>query len=107
MIQCPRTVWEAATIGTNSSQNKPDYTQVRYIKAVSIGSINPNILLSDEDKAAQAELLNRCLNDYPKGIIVGKDISIGRYMLGEHELSMQKTTYHIGFPRKPVWLEEK
>ena len=52
------------------------------------------------------ELLNRCLNDYPKGIIIGKDTTIGRYVIGEHELSMEKVTYHIGFSRKPGWLEE-
>lgn len=81
--------------------------EVRFVKAVSIGSINPNALLTDEARDAQAALLNRCLNDYPKGIIIGKDITIGRYQLGEHELSMQRTTYHVGFSRTPAWLEEK
>ena len=50
--------------------------------------------------------MNRCLNDYPKGIIIGKDIAIGRYMIGEHELTMEKVTYHIGFERKPSWIEK-
>lgn len=52
-------------------------------------------------------MLNRCLNDYPKGRIIGKDISIGRYQAGEHELTMEKVTYHIGFTRKPEWEEER
>lgn len=29
-----------------------------------------------------------------------------KYVIGEHELSMEKVTYHIGFSRKPGWLEE-
>ncbi|MCL2077379.1 MAG: hypothetical protein FWH08_03120 [Oscillospiraceae bacterium] len=91
----------------NSNTKKSDIQSVRFIKDVSIGSINPNALISDETRAAQTKLLNKCLNDYPKGFIIGKDISIGRYMLGEHELTMQKTTYHIGFSRKPVWLVEE
>ncbi len=53
----------------------------------------------------QTNRLNRCLNDYPKGIIIGKDVTIGRYAIGEHELTMEQPTYHVGFPRKPVWME--
>lgn len=82
---------------------KDTLSDVRYIKLVAIGSINPNNPLSEQSKEAQVALLNRCLNDFPKGIILGKDISIGRYMLGEHELTMEKITYHVGFPRKPQW----
>jgi hypothetical protein len=26
-------------------------------------------------------------------------------MVGEHELTMEKITYHIGFKRKPLWEE--
>jgi len=85
---------------------KPDFSDFRYIKDVPVGSINPNTLLSDEGRASQMALLNRCLNDFPKGVIIGKDIAIGRYMIGEHELTMQRTVYHVGFPRKPAWLEE-
>lgn len=80
-------------------------TDVKYIKLVPIGSVNPNNPLSDQSREAQAALLNRCLCDYPKGIIIGKDTSIGRYLIGEHELTMERVTYHVGFPRKPAWEE--
>jgi len=87
-------------------REKTDLTEIRYVKMVPVGSVNPNNPLSDQSKEEQVALLNRCLNDYPKGVIMGKDITIGRYMLGEHELTMEKVTYHIGFERKPSWLEE-
>jgi len=87
-------------------REKTTLTDIRYVKLVPVGSVNPNNPLSDQSKEEQAALLNRCLNDYPKGVIIGKDITVGRYMLGEHELSMEKITYHIGFERKPAWLEE-
>lgn len=103
-MRFPQPAWEAGTIGADKKKN--DVSEVRYIKAVPIGSVNPNALLTDEAREAQTELLNRCLNDYPKGIIIGKDITIGRYMLGEHELTMQKTTYHVGFIRKPIWMDK-
>lgn len=84
-------------------KKKVQLSDIRYIKMVTIGSVNPNNPLSEESHRAQLELLNRCLNDYPKGVIIGKDITIGRYMIGEHELTMEKITYHVGFKRKPTW----
>lgn len=89
-----------------NEQKKASITDVHYVKLVPIGSVNPNNPLSEQSQADQVELLNRCLNSYPKGIILGKDISIGRYLIGEHELTMEKVTYHVGFPRKPSWEEE-
>ena len=84
-------------------EEKTAMSDIKYIKLVTVGSVNPNNPLSDESRAAQVELLNKCLNDYPKGVIIGKDITIGRYMIGEHELNMEKITYHVGFERKPAW----
>lgn len=86
-------------------EEKMTLNEVAYIKLVAVGSVNPNHPLSDQSREAQVKLLNRCLNDYPKGIILGKDMTIGRYMIGEHELTMEKVTYHVGFPRKPAWEE--
>ena len=90
----------------SNNKTKSDISEFKYIKAVSVGSINPNVLLADEGRDSQMELLNKCLNDYPKGVIIGKDIAIGRYMLGEHELTLQRTVYHVGFLRKPAWVDE-
>lgn len=85
---------------------KKTLADVKYIKLVPVGSVNPNNPLSDQSREEQAKLLNKCLNDYPKGIIIGKDTTIGRYLIGEHELTMEKVTYHVGFPRKPAWETE-
>lgn len=90
-----------------NKEEKAALTDIRYIKLVPVGSVNPNNPLSDQSKEAQVAVLNRCLNDYPKGIIIGKDTTIGRYMVGEHELTMEKVTYHVGFARKPAWEEDK
>lgn len=76
---------------------------IHYIKLVTVGGINPACLLSDQEREEQVKLLNRCLNDYPKGIIIGKDIAVGKYVVDRHELTMEKVTYHVGFQRKPAW----
>lgn len=85
---------------------KPTFADIRFVKLVTVGSVNPNNPLSDQSRDEQEKYLNRCLSDYPKGIILSKDTTIGRYMIGEHELTMEKVTYHIGFIRKPAWMEE-
>lgn len=86
---------------------KTAFSEVHYVKLVSVGSVNPNNPLSEQSKEEQVRLLNKCLSGYPKGIIMGKDMTVGRYMIGEHELTMEKVTYHIGFARKPSWEEEQ
>lgn len=84
-------------------KEKLNLYDVRYVKLVTVGSINPNNPVSEESRKQQLDLLNRCLNDFPKGKIIGIDRSIGRYQVGEHELTMEKLTYHIGFNRRPLW----
>lgn len=87
-------------MGQNRKETMSD---IHYVKLVPIGSVNPNNPISDQSREQQLEVLNRCLNDYPRGVIIGKDITVGRYMIGEHELTMEKVTYHVGFERKPQW----
>lgn len=90
----------------NKNSNKPDYTEISFVKKVTVGNLNPNAPFSDEKHEEQLALLNKCLTQHPKGVILGKDVSIGQYMIGEHQLTMETTTYHIGFKRKPYWLKK-
>ncbi len=87
-----------------NNNKKTAMEDIGYVELVSVGSVNPNNPLSEASIEKQKEKLNKCLNGYPKGIIIGKDVTIGRYMIGAHELTMEKTTYHVGFSRKPLWL---
>lgn len=87
--------------------NKPALADIRFVKDVAVGGINPNNPISDEARTTQIELLNKCLSDYPRGVLLGSDITIGRYAMGQHELVMQRTVYHVGFTRKPAWLPEQ
>lgn len=89
------------------SQKKAELSDFHYVKLVTIGSVNPNAPLSDKERESQMDLLNRCLSDHPRGTIIAKDISIGRYQIGEHELTMEKVSYHVGFTRKPAWESEE
>ncbi len=84
-----------------------ELNDISYIKLVTIGSVNPQNPLSDESKQKQLDFLNRCLETSPKGKIIAFDRTVGRFMIGQHEMIMEKVTYHIGFKRKPYWLMDE
>lgn len=88
----------------NNKSEVQDLSDVTFVKRITVGTINPNAPYSDEHHDQAIALLNRCIGEAPRGKIIGKDIAFGVYQMGEHQLSMQKVTYHIGFKRKPVWL---
>ena len=50
--------------------------------------------------------LNRCLNEAPKGRIVGSEKNFTLLQLGEHQVVLQWTVYHVGFKRKPFWMDD-
>lgn len=81
-----------------------DLTKIRFVKRLIIGSNNPNNSMSEEDINASLELLNRCLSETPRGVIMGIEKNFSLFNLGEHQVVQQWTVYHIGFSRKPVWL---
>lgn len=90
-----------------NSQSKTTFSDIAYVKLVTVGSINPNQTLSEEERQAQAELLNRCLSGHPRGMLIGTDESVAQYQIGGHMFTMKKVTYHVGFHRKPGWDTEK
>lgn len=90
----------------NGQKEKNLISDTRYIKVVTIGGIDPNNPLSEEKQHKQVETLNKLLSGYPKGTIIGKDTAIGRFMIGEHELCMQRTSYHVAFSRKPEEIDD-
>lgn len=83
-----------------------DLTDVGYVKRVTVGSANPEKLASEEQIQKAADLLNRCLTDTPKGRIIGIEKNFSILNIGEHQVVLQCIVYHVGFPRKPYWLEE-
>lgn len=92
--------------GVNGGVQKVDLSDVKFVKRINIGSINPNNPVNEEQQEVQMALLNKCLSEFPKGRIIGKDISVGVFQIGEHQITLQRITYHIGFSRKPYWMDE-
>ncbi len=82
-----------------------DLTEVKYVKRITVGSSDPGRMCTAKEIEEAAALLNRCLNDTPKGHIIGTEKSFAVLQMGEHQVVLQWIVYHVGFPRKPIWLD--
>lgn len=83
-----------------------DLSEVRYVKRIVVGSDDPGHVKTPDEILAAQELLNRCLNDAPKGVIIGVEKSFVVLHVGEHQVVLQWLCYHLGFARKPMWLDD-
>ena len=83
-----------------------DISDVGFIKRIVVGSNNPANLQSEEQIDKAMELLNRCLTEAPKGKVIGIEKSFSILQVGEHNVVLQWLTYHVGFPRRPYWMED-
>ena len=82
-----------------------DLADVRFIKRIVVGSDNPERMKTEEEISQAVALLNRCLTDSPKGTIIGTEKNFALLNVGEHQVVLQYVVYHVGFPRKPYWIE--
>ena len=80
-------------------------SDVSYVKRIVVGSNNPADLQNEERIAEAMALLNRCLTEAPKGKIVAIEKSFSIFQVGEHNVVLQWVTYHVGFTRRPSWVE--
>lgn len=87
------------------SKDNFSLSDAKFVKRIRVGTINPNAVVTEESREEQMNLLNKCLGE-GHGKIIGKDVTYGVYQVGEHEITLQATTYHIGFKRKPYWIED-
>lgn len=83
-----------------------DLSNVRFVKRISVGTSNPGHVLAEEEIQQAVNLLNRCLSGPPRGTIIGIEKSFKVLTIGEHQALLQWIVYHVGFPRKPIWLDE-
>lgn len=82
-----------------------DLTDVRFVHRIVVGSQNGDSLPSEDEAQSAITLLNRCLTVAPKGRILGIEKTAKVLNIGEQQLVIETLAYHIGFPRKPAWLD--
>jgi len=83
-----------------------DLTDIKYVKRITVGNDDPGRMRTQAEIEEAAALLNKCLNSSPRGCIIAVEKSFVVLQLGEHQAVLQWIVYHVGFPRKPLWLED-
>ena len=84
-----------------------DLTGVGFIKRIGLGNLDVQAATAEPGNEKAMELLNRCLEDYPKGRIIGREMSFDVMTTKSgHQVVLEKVTYHVGFARRPTWLED-
>lgn len=84
-----------------------DLSKIRYVKRVVIGTLDPQHPMSENECNERMELLNKLLNEPPRGTILSLEKAGMIYGLGEQQIAVQQVTYHVGFTRKPYWLKDE
>ncbi len=82
-----------------------DLTDVGFVKRIVVGSHDPQNMLGQQEIQDAIDTLNRCLSDLPRGRVLGIEKTFSILNIGEHQVVLQAMIYHVGFPRKPVWLQ--
>lgn len=85
--------------------NRFQLSDMRFIKRIVVGNNNPQRMKTEEEVEADMALVNRCLSSTPRGYLLSMEKSFGLYNVGEHQIVLQYAVYHIGFERKPVYLD--
>jgi hypothetical protein len=83
-----------------------DVSETGFVKRIVVGNTNPEQIVDEEQIKQQMDFLNRCLNENPKGRIIGQEKNFYLLNIGEHQVVMQYVVYHVGFVRRPVWLQD-
>ncbi len=83
-----------------------DLSEVKYVKRITVGNDDPNRMRTQEEIEEASALLNKCLTSSPQGHIIAVEKSFVVLQLGEHQAVLQWIVYHVGFQRKPFWLDD-
>lgn len=88
------------------ASNNFQLTNMRFMKRIVVGNDNPQAMRTEAEVQQQMDLVNRCLTSTPRGYLLNMEKSFGLYNIGEHQIVLQYAVYHIGFERKPLYLDE-
>lgn len=84
-----------------------DLSSVGFIKRITLGQRDTKSVYTEEQAKQDMEFLNKCLNNFPKGHIIACEKNFNVLNLGEHQVVQQWVVYHIGFEKKPLWMENQ
>lgn len=87
------------------ASNQFQVSNIRFIKRIVVGNDNPQSMRTEAEVQESMDLVNRCLSATPRGYLLNLEKSFGLYNIGEHQIVLQFAVYHVGFERRPLFLE--
>jgi hypothetical protein len=86
--------------------NQFQVSNMRFIKRIVVGNDNPQNMRTEAEVQQSMDMVNKCLAGTPRGYLLNIEKSFGLYNIGEHQIVLQYAVYHVGFDRKPMWLDD-
>lgn len=83
-----------------------DLSEVHFIKRIAIGDYEVRGEKAEAEAADNLAILNKCLSEPPYGTVIGMEKRFALLNRGEHQIVVQWLVYHVGFKRKPAWIDE-
>jgi hypothetical protein len=87
--------------------NQFQVSNIHFIKRIVVGNDNPQNMRTEAEVEESMALVNKCLSASPRGYVLNIEKSFGLYNIGEHQIVLQYAVYHVGFERKPLWLDDR
>ena len=84
-----------------------ELAEIGYVKRIVVGNAESGKAMTEDEMQQQMALLNRCLSGTPRCHILNVEKTFGLHTIGDHQLVLQYTVYHVGFARKPSYLDEQ
>ncbi len=79
--------------------------EVTFIQRAVVGPTRADRIPTQDETNAQMDFINRCLSE-GRGQLVGTEKGLVIINTSDQQIVMQHTAYHIGFKRKPVWVDD-
>lgn len=84
-----------------------DLSSVRFVKRIVIGQQDVALPYTQEQAKQDMQMLNQCLSSLSKGHIIACEKNFCVLNQGEHQVVQQWVVYHIGFEKKPLWIDNQ
>ncbi len=82
-----------------------DLSDVRFVKRIVVGNDDPSRMRTEKEIQKAVDLLNRSLKNDAGGTILGVEKCFAVLSTGGDQVVLQWLVYHVGFARKPYWLD--
>lgn len=79
-------------------------SDITFVKRIAVGGVDGRVTTQDVQETMA--MLNRCLHELPRGKVIAVEQTPCIHMDANGSHVFQLVSYHVGFARKPAWLDD-